>query len=81
MALPSDFSTSNQIIHIFRKSSPRTVVLVSPTVLSNFFKVGSNQRTLVYQPMAVKPPIRIIFGVTILARHYSERSLCTIHFP
>ena len=55
VALPSDFSTSNQIIHIFRKSSPRTVVLVSPTVLSNFYKVGSNQRTLVYQPMAVKP--------------------------
>ena len=42
VALPSDYFTSNQIFHIFRKSFPRTVVLVSTTVLFNFFQVGSN---------------------------------------
>ena len=55
VALPSDFFTCNQIYRIFRTSFPRTVVLVSPTVHFNFFKVGSNKRTSVYQPMAVKP--------------------------
>ena len=55
VALPSDFFTSNQIYRIFRKSFPRSVVLVSPTVHFNFFKVGSNKRTSVYQPMAAKP--------------------------